>query len=276
MGRIAAIVTLGVLVGPAALAQEDRVPPRTRKDLISGLQKRGTVTAVASEIGLVVISIGKDGGVSERESYYVFRNDEFIAKVDVDSSDRKWSACRVVLKKTDPRVGDEVCLMARFTVEQRKTILDYAFSFRPLKDEDLGRVTSILADLDSDDVAVREKATKELADLRGLASSILRCLDLMKMGAEVQARAQDALKELDRHNRALESPGIERDIEFLAVIDDPRGYERLKRILSGVRPFLVAGFPEKGPGLAEYLTGWWAYSKDRVRWNVREDRFEDR
>jgi myosin heavy subunit len=66
------------------------------------------VTAVANEIGLVVISIGKDDGVLEGDEFTVYRAGDFVAKIVIDRSDRKWSAGKVVLKKTDPRVSDDV------------------------------------------------------------------------------------------------------------------------------------------------------------------------
>jgi hypothetical protein len=65
------------------------------------------VTAVANEIGLVVISIGKDDGVLEGDEFTIYRGGDFVAKVVIDRADRKWAAGRVVLKKTDPRVADE-------------------------------------------------------------------------------------------------------------------------------------------------------------------------
>jgi hypothetical protein len=68
----------------------------------------GKVTAVANEIGLVVISIGKDDGVMEGDEFTVYRGGDFVAKVQIDRADRRWSAGKVVLKKTDPRVADDV------------------------------------------------------------------------------------------------------------------------------------------------------------------------
>ena len=35
-------------------------------------------------------------------------------------------------------------------------------------------------------------------------------------------------------------------------------------------------FPNPGDGLAEYLRGRWAYSKDKVAWDADADRFQDR
>ncbi|HEX7896186.1 MAG TPA: hypothetical protein VF950_00295 [Planctomycetota bacterium] len=67
----------------------------------------GKVTAVANEIGLVVISIGKDAGVLEGDEFTIFRGGDFVAKIVIDRADRSWAAGKVVLKKTDPRVADD-------------------------------------------------------------------------------------------------------------------------------------------------------------------------
>jgi len=66
------------------------------------------VTAVANNIGLIVISIGKDDGVLEGDEFTVYRGGDFVAKIVIDRSDRKWAAGKVVLKKGEPRVGDDV------------------------------------------------------------------------------------------------------------------------------------------------------------------------
>lgn len=68
----------------------------------------GKVTAVSTEIGLVVISIGRDDGVLEGNEFTIYRAGTFIAKITVDRVDRKWSAGRVTLKKDDPHVSDDV------------------------------------------------------------------------------------------------------------------------------------------------------------------------
>ncbi len=77
------------------------------------------VTAVANEIGLVVLSVGKDDGVEEGDEFVVSRSGEFVTKVVIDRADRKWSAGKVVGKKADPRVGDD----ARRAAETPETIL---------------------------------------------------------------------------------------------------------------------------------------------------------
>lgn len=68
----------------------------------------GKVTAVAIEIGLVVLSIGRDAGVMSGDEFTVYRGDMFVSKIVIDRVDRSWSAGRIVLKKMDPRVSDDV------------------------------------------------------------------------------------------------------------------------------------------------------------------------
>lgn len=66
------------------------------------------VTAVAPDIGLVVMSIGKDDGVVVGDEFTIFRGGDFVAKIVIDRADRKWAAGKIVLKKVDPRLGDDV------------------------------------------------------------------------------------------------------------------------------------------------------------------------
>jgi hypothetical protein len=66
------------------------------------------VSATANEIGLVVLSVGKDDGVSESDRFWLYRNGTFVAQVVIDRVDRKWSAGKVVYRQTDPQVGDDV------------------------------------------------------------------------------------------------------------------------------------------------------------------------
>jgi Ca-activated chloride channel homolog len=67
----------------------------------------GKVTAVANEIGLVVISIGKDAGALEGDEFTIFRGGDFVAKIVIDRIDRSWAAGKIVLRKSDPRVADD-------------------------------------------------------------------------------------------------------------------------------------------------------------------------
>jgi hypothetical protein len=83
-------------------------------------------------------------------------------------------------------------------------------------------------------------------------------------GDTAQANAYDAL---------IRGAGLERDVEFLARLNDPRAARRLARILGQVSPFSTRGLPPAGPDLAARMHDWWADSKDRVRWDEKEDRY---
>lgn len=79
-----------------------------RTDVAPKKALEGKVTAVAVEIGMVVISIGRDAGVGEGDEFTIYRGGEFVAKIVINKVDRQWSAGEVVLKKQDPRVSDDV------------------------------------------------------------------------------------------------------------------------------------------------------------------------
>lgn len=270
------VLCLALSAPTGGSGQEADGPPKDRRllEFLAQARKSCKITAVAEEIGLAVISAGKDDGIMEGDGCQVYRGAEFVASMVVDRVDRKWSAGKVVLKKPNPRVGDDVFFGGAFTVERKKALYDYAFSFHPVTEEERARVTAAIAELENEEIGAREKAVLDLRSRGAVAVSVLRGLDAAGMSSEARARVQDVLRDLGEFDRLLQSPGLERDVEFLLVVDDPRGYERLKRILSGVPPFASAGFPEKGACFALYLSGWWAYSKDRVRWNPGLDRFE--
>jgi hypothetical protein len=68
----------------------------------------GQVTAVAEELDLVVISIGRDAGVNEGDEFTVYRGRTFVCVVVIDRVDRAWASGRVTKKgKEAARVGDQ-------------------------------------------------------------------------------------------------------------------------------------------------------------------------
>jgi hypothetical protein len=105
------------LADPRELAREKKVLEErinrlsqmgVRTDVAPKKPQEGKVTAVAPEVGLVVISIGKDDGNFEGDEFTVYRGGDFVAKIQLDRADRRWAAGKIVLKKSDPRVGDDV------------------------------------------------------------------------------------------------------------------------------------------------------------------------
>ncbi len=81
-------------------ARSDVVMPR------KGLT--GAVTAVASELDLVVISIGRDAGVNEGDEFTLLRGKTLVGKMVIDRVDRQWASGRIALKSNEePRIGDQ-------------------------------------------------------------------------------------------------------------------------------------------------------------------------
>jgi len=82
----------------------------------------GKVTAVAKELDLVVLSIGRDAGVNEGDEFTITRASTFICKIVVDRVDKPWAAGRVALKgKAEPLVGDDASNNAPTTPGQITT-----------------------------------------------------------------------------------------------------------------------------------------------------------
>jgi hypothetical protein len=84
------------------LARPEQPPPKPRPP------SSAKVTAVAGEIGLVIISVGRDDGAAEGQNYWIHRKGSFVAKVVIDRVDRKWSAGKIVYKQLEPKIGDDV------------------------------------------------------------------------------------------------------------------------------------------------------------------------
>ena len=66
----------------------------------------GKVTAVASEIRLVVLDVGIDQGLIVGDEFEITRNGEKIARARLDRVDKKWSAAKVVGNEGNPAKGD--------------------------------------------------------------------------------------------------------------------------------------------------------------------------
>lgn len=71
---------------------------------------RGKVIGIDSELGLVIISVGRDEQVKERYSFIIYRGSNYVAKATVDQVFDDMSACTVIteFKAKEPQIGDEV------------------------------------------------------------------------------------------------------------------------------------------------------------------------
>jgi WD40 repeat protein len=106
---------------------------------------------------------------------------------------------------------------------------------RPAAAADAKRIDRLIADLDSDDFALREKATKELEELGESTEPALRKLLAGKPSAEVRQRAEALLEKLD----LARSPDRLRGVRALEVLEHV-GTEEAKELLKN----LAKGAPE--------------------------------
>jgi hypothetical protein len=69
---------------------------------------RANITAVASEIHLIVFSAGQDNGVEEGAKFQITRGGEVTGTGVVGKVTPKWSAGRILESNWSFRAGDEV------------------------------------------------------------------------------------------------------------------------------------------------------------------------
>src|SRR5262245_27636032 len=67
---------------------------------------KATVTALAGEIGMVVLDAGSDTGLIEGDILSIVRDAKPIARVKVDRVEKKRCAAKVIDRVDDPRKGD--------------------------------------------------------------------------------------------------------------------------------------------------------------------------
>lgn len=72
----------------------------------------GKVTAVAGEIGLVVLDIGAQHGLLAGDLVDITRDGKPVARIRLDRADQTWSAGKTVSGDGGPRVGDNADLVS--------------------------------------------------------------------------------------------------------------------------------------------------------------------
>jgi hypothetical protein len=98
--------------------------------------------------------------------------------------------------------------------------------------QDRQRIDRLIADLDSDDFAVRERATEELANLGGLAKPALEKALANRTSLEVRQRAEKLLGRLPKSGPSGADLRASRALEVLEQIDTPevqRAFKALTR-----------------------------------------------
>ena len=268
------------VVGPP-VEQVDPETARRREEALRSLAdlpvRRGQVSGTAVGSGYLQISAGKTSQVHEGDEFAICRKGVFLAKVVVTRVHDLSADCQVAFREGEPRIGDEVFESVPIPPAERKAALDYLFSFHAGGEEkDRAALDAALGALGSADAALRKKAQKELLQLGAPARRLLEHRALAGLTPELQASLKEARDRWAQLEDLLGGPGVERDLEYLSSVEDPRAYERLKRILSAVRPFSKDGFPERGSGLAPALRVWWEGARAKLTWNAEADRYEER
>ncbi len=231
---------------------------------------------VVGAAGPVAISAGRADGVLAGQRLTVYRQGRGgyheIGKLVVEKVEESLSTGRLEGAREAACVGDFVIPGRALTAAERMALFDYLFTFRALSEKDEADVRASLRDLERGD----GRGGRALAAMGAPARLVLDRMGQKGLGAEARDLLREALSEADRHDRLVRGVGLERDVEFLARVKDPRAHERLKRILSAVSPFAQEGLAAAGTDLAATLHGWWAARKDRVRWNADADRYEEK
>jgi hypothetical protein len=290
----AAAVLLGIVAVILLQARPPRgvtaapEPPREKPSLIvvQGAEEDGgeveiipidqTIWAqVVSAAGPVAVSAGRADGVLADQRLTVYRPGRGgyreIGKLVIEKVEESLSTGRLEGAREPARVGDFVLPGRPLSSAERRALLDYLFSFRAVTEKDEADVRAALERLEGGD----RLAGRALAALGAPGRLALDRIGQKGLGPEARDLLREALSDLDRHDRLVRGVGLERDVEFLARVKDPRAHDRLKRILSAVSPFAQEGLAAAGPDLAATLHGWWAARKDRVRWNTEADRYEE-
>jgi len=104
---------------------------------------------------------------------------------------------------------------------------------KPVAVPNPAQVAQLIADLDSNQFATREKATRELQNFGELVEQDLRQAVKRGLPLEVRRRLESILKELDGHNRSPEELRMLRSIEALESIGSPQASQVLQTLAAG-------------------------------------------
>jgi WD40 repeat protein len=100
-------------------------------------------------------------------------------------------------------------------------------------DDDARRITRLIADLDSDEFQVREKASKELAKLGKRAEPAVRKALAGTLSAEATRRLEGVMRELGKPSVPSDRLQAERALEVLELIRTPEAGQALEDLAKG-------------------------------------------
>jgi hypothetical protein len=122
------------------------------------------------------------------------------------------------LTDADGKAG--VSAQGRFLAEPAKAVEWFAARVTPVSSPDPARVKALIADLDKDDFATRERATADLKEHGPVAAAALREVVAKSSSAEARRRAEGLLREVEngvippRELRALRAAEV---LEWIAT-----------------------------------------------------------
>ncbi len=103
---------------------------------------------------------------------------------------------------------------------------------RPAAASDPKKIARLIADLDQDDFAARESATKQLSELGDLAEPALRAALNDKPSADKRRRLDELLKRLDPSNSPELLRGV-RAVEVLESLGTSEAWQVLQALAEG-------------------------------------------
>ncbi|HKI30523.1 MAG TPA: hypothetical protein VKA46_01430 [Gemmataceae bacterium] len=135
------------------------------------------------------------------------------------------------LTDADGKAGFQA--QGRFLAEPAKAVEWFAARIPPASPPDPARVKALIADLDKDEFATRERATADLKEHGPVAAAALRAVVAKSSSAEARRRAEDILREMEngvippRELRAL------RAVEVLEWIATKEARALLRKLTKG-------------------------------------------
>jgi DNA-binding transcriptional ArsR family regulator len=173
-----------------------RMDVGSRTSILPRKSLEARVTAIANEIGLVVITVGKDDVVVEGDEFTLVREGAIVAKIVIDRCDRKWSAGKVIQKNLEPCVGDHATSSASRNGPGTQALLDsvritVAYEKGSLSEllQSLSEMTGVKFELDPPVLLAQDPwkrdITFKVADL-----SLSNTLKLLTAGQHLQYRVE--------------------------------------------------------------------------------------
>jgi hypothetical protein len=199
---------------------------------ISGKQRRvlnghlGEVNGLAlSRDGSVLASRSRDGTVLVWEISGAAGEP---IKLDRDELDKLWTA----LGSEDAVEADDALRSLVRAAEQAVPLLKE--HLKPVSKEISQRIKKLIAELDSEDFEVREKASTELASIGSLAAAPLREALKKASSLEFKVRAEKLLAKMEVPGMSHEQLRLLRAIEVLEWIGDKTARDHLKLLGDGM------------------------------------------